>query len=70
MIDFEELRKASESVVEFYKKNCDLHQYIVVDYWGVRVVRDEAFITTKQPVMQDELLSCDGCCLKNTPTGQ
>lgn len=48
MIDIKQLEQASKTICEFYEKNCNVHQSIVIDDKGVRVVSDEAFVPTKE----------------------
>lgn len=57
MIDSKQLENASKSIYEFYQQNCNIHQSIVVDCAGVKVVSDEVFVPKKQPVDNDRLLN-------------
>lgn len=43
-IDFDELKEASKSLVDYYTNRCNLHQSIIIDGFGVRIVSDEAFV--------------------------
>ena len=46
----DELEKASQPLVDFFKKYCSPHDAIIVDESGVRRVSDIGFIpTAKQP---------------------
>lgn len=47
-MDFGELERASKELLEFFAKNCNIHQSIIVDAQGVRVVSDEMFIATQR----------------------
>lgn len=55
MIDINQLEEASKKLMEFYTNNCNVHQSIVVDCYGVKVISDEAFIPKKQPADNDRL---------------
>lgn len=55
MINIEQLEEASEKLLEFHQANCNIHQSIVVDCYGVKVVSDEVFVPKKQPADNDRL---------------
>lgn len=55
-MDLGELERASKELLEFFVKNCNIHQSIIVDAQGVRVVSDEMFIAKQQPAEIDRLL--------------
>ena len=55
MIDSKQLEEASANLMKFYTDNCNIHQSIVIDCYGVKVVSDDVFVPKKQPADNDRL---------------
>lgn len=39
-----ELERSASQIMDFYKKYCNIHQQIIVDSLGVKIISEDAFV--------------------------